>query len=231
MRLPCLLLTACLLPHLAWAQAADKMQNLELLRNQATQFLGSQPGIPADSRIKVQAPDPQLKLPHCPAPEFSLPNPPPVLRGPIRISARCNTPQAWAIYLSASITEARTYYITQNRLETGHVLTPEDLATKRAYPEDFPSGAISEPQQLIGRSLQQGLDAGAVLRAPLLRTSFAITIGQTVKLVANGPGFSISTEGRALANAASGQRIQVRNSSGQIVQGIAQPGGIVSISP
>ena len=231
MRLCCLLLTGCLLPHLTWAQAGGRLQNPELLRNQATQFLSNQPGIPADARIKVQAPDPQLQLLHCPAPEFSIPNPPAVLRGPLRLSVRCGAPQAWTIYLSANIIEARTYYTLQDRLEAGHVLAAEDLATKHAYPEEFPAGAISDPQLLIGRSLLQTLDAGAVLRAPLLRTSFVITIGQTVKLVANGPGFSISTEGRALANAASGQRVQVRNSSGQIIQGIAQPGGIVSISP
>ncbi len=231
MKLPHLLLTACLLPHLCWAQAVSKMQNPELLRSQATQFLSSQPGTPADARIKVQPFDPQLQLPHCPAPEFSIPNPPPVLRGALRLNARCSLPQAWTIYLSASITEARPYYTTQARLEAGHILTPEDLAPKRAYPEEFPAGAVSDPQQLIGRSLQQGLEAGAVLRASLLRTSFVVTIGQTVKLVASGPGFSISTEGRAMGNAASGQRVQVRNSSGQIVQGVAQPGGIVNVSP
>ena len=82
---------------------------------------------------------------------------------------------------------------------------------------------------MIGRTLRQSLTAGSVLRPSLLRTELVITAGQTVKLVANGPGFSISSEGRAMGNASGGQRVQVRSASGQIVQGVALPNGSVSI--
>ena len=66
------------------------------------------------------------------------------------------------------------------------------------------------------------------------RPSRAITLvkaGQTVTLLAGGPGFKISHEGRALANASDGQSVQVRTPSGQVVTGQATPEGIVVLTP
>jgi flagella basal body P-ring formation protein FlgA len=53
--------------------------------------------------------------------------------------------------------------------------------------------------------------------------------GQNVKTVSNGPGFSVSSEGKALSNAVAGQLVQVRTNSGETVSGIARPGGIVEV--
>ena len=231
MRLLWLLLTGCLITPLAQAQAGGKPQSHEALREQATQFLIGQVGVAADSLVRVQAIDPQLRLPACPAPEFFIANPPAVLRGSLRVGIRCLSPQAWAIYMNASVTESKIYYRVRGPLEAGHILGPEDIVGSKAQPEEFPAGAISDSEQLIGRSLRQSLTAGTVLRPSMLRTELVITAGQTVKLLANGPGFSISSEGRALGNASSGQRVQVRSASGQVVQGVALPSGAVGITP
>jgi flagella basal body P-ring formation protein FlgA len=51
-----------------------------------------------------------------------------------------------------------------------------------------------------------------------------------VRITAKGPGFSVSSEGKALNNATEGQVVQVRTSSGQTVSGIARPSGIVEIT-
>lgn len=231
MRLLRLLLTLCLITPLAHAQGEGKPQNHEVLREQAVRFLTSRVGTATDSLIRVQPIDPQLRLSVCPVPEFFIPNPPPVLRGSLRIGIRCLSPQAWTVYVNASVTESKVYYVTRGALEAGHVLGPKDIVSSKVLPEELPNGAVSDPEQLLGRSLRQPLAAGAVLRLSLLRTELVITAGQTVKLIANGAGFSISSEGRAMSNASSGQRVQVRSASGQTVQGIALPSGAVSIAP
>jgi flagella basal body P-ring formation protein FlgA len=51
--------------------------------------------------------------------------------------------------------------------------------------------------------------------------------GQTVRLVASGAGFSVTTEGLALNNAGEGQPARVRLASGQVVSGMARAGGFV----
>ena len=73
--------------------------------------------------------------------------------------------------------------------------------------------------------------AGAPLRQQWLRSVNVITAGQTVKLVLEGSGFRIDSEGRALGNAVAGQLLLVRVASGQTVSGKAQAGGWVEIEP
>ena len=58
-----------------------------------------------------------------------------------------------------------------------------------------------------------------------------VKAGQSVTLQADGPGFRISSEGRALNHASAGQTVQVRTRSGQVVTGTAMAGDIVLLTP
>ena len=47
--------------------------------------------------------------------------------------------------------------------------------------------------------------------------------------IAQGPGFRITTEGRAIGDAAEGNLVHVRTANGKVVSGIVRPGPIVEI--
>lgn len=65
----------------------------------------------------------------------------------------------------------------------------------------------------------------------MLRAPYVIQRGQKVNLVVKGRGFSISSEGNALTDAAENQVVQVRNKSGRIMSGLARTNSIVEIQP
>jgi flagellar basal body P-ring formation protein FlgA len=71
--------------------------------------------------------------------------------------------------------------------------------------------------------------AGLPLRTDMLRGAGSIAIGQTVRVVTEGAGFSISTEGSAMNNAVPGQQIRVKTAGGQIISGIVRDGSTVEI--
>jgi flagella basal body P-ring formation protein FlgA len=64
-----------------------------------------------------------------------------------------------------------------------------------------------------------------------LRAPYAVKQGQTVKIQVERQGFKIHADGQALSNAAEGQVIKVKTSSNQVVSGIVQSDGTVSIQP
>ncbi len=222
------LLPSCLLLISLAAQAQPSTwHKLDALREQVAAAVGAQ--LPASSRVQVSPPDPQLQLPACPRPEVLLPSGQQPLRGQLRIGVRCQKPQPWTVYLSASIQESRTYYLARIPLQAGHQLQAQDLTNAQAYTENLPPGAVTDERQWLGRSLTAAVAAGAPLNQQWLRTVNVVTAGQTVKLVLGGAGFRINSEGRALGNAAAGQPVQVRVASGQTVRGQAQVGGWVEI--
>ena len=213
----------------AWPETESSYQDLEQLRQQALVFLQHLPGIVSTSRISVGSIDTRLKLTACPKVEFSLPNNS-QQRDNIRLSLRCSAPNSWSLFVSASILESKTYFITRTGLDKDHVIQNQDVIATEVFQTHTPPGAISDSQKFLGRSLTHPLFAGVAVRMTDLHPEPSLTRGQTVKIIGIGSGFQITRTGQLLANANPGQKTQVRTASKQIITGIARSGGIVEVS-
>ncbi len=64
----------------------------------------------------------------------------------------------------------------------------------------------------------------------MLRSPLVVQQGQITRIVMNGPGFSVQSEGMALANASKGERVRIKTASGQVVSGIAHDGQQVVVA-
>ena len=114
--------------------------------------------------------------------------------------------------------------MTREALPANHVLDAADLAWREGDLGSLPVDVITNADDLKGYRTVSGLAAGAPLRHALLRAPLVVQQGQTARLVLNGPGFSIQSEGQALANASRGDRVRVKTPSGGVVSGVAQDG-------
>src|SRR3569623_1692612 len=94
----------------------------------------------------------------------------------------------------------------------------------------LPADVGTNADDLKGYRTVSGVAAGAPLRNALLRPPLAVQQGQSTRLVMNGPGFSIQSEGLALANASRGDRVRVKTPSGEVVSGVAQDGQRVGVA-
>jgi flagella basal body P-ring formation protein FlgA len=115
-------------------------------------------------------------------------------------------------------------------LAQGQTIGPNDIAKVRGDLTALPPGIITEPSQAVGYTVARTVAVGAPLRQDALRSQQAVAQGQTVRLVSSGPGFKVTTDGRALANGIEGQTIQVRAPNGQTVSGVARLGGLVEVA-
>lgn len=89
-------------------------------------------------------------------------------------------------------------------------------------------GAIYDPNQIIGMELVRALDAGAQIKISQLRLPKVVLRGQQVTLIASFNGLDVRIQGKALKDAAAGDRVAVTNlSSGKRVEGIAHTDGTV----
>lgn len=93
-----------------------------------------------------------------------------------------------------------------------------------------PTGVITDPANAIGKTLRNSLGAGQALRGDQLLAPLVIQQGQSVRVVSKGNGFAVSSEGKALNNAAAGQIAQIRMNSGQTVSGVAKSDGSIEIA-
>jgi len=115
-------------------------------------------------------------------------------------------------------------------LAQGQPIVEGQLAVLQGELTTLPAGIATEKAQVVGRTSNLSISAGTPMRLDLLKSKPVVLMGQPVKLVTRGNGFSISAEGKAAANAGEGQVVQVRTANGQQISGIAQAGGLVEVT-
>jgi flagella basal body P-ring formation protein FlgA len=184
-------------------------------------------GLPG--RVEVILDIPDAKLGPCQAYDPFLPGNA-RLWGKATIGVRCLGPSNWTVFIPVQIRVHAQYVRTVRPLSLGQPVSAEDVELVSGDLAEFPDSILTDPGQAVGRPPRVSLASGQALRDDHLIVVPAVRQGQTVKLISKGPGFTVSSEGTALANAAAGQSVRVRGNSGQTLSGIARPGGIVEIN-
>lgn len=219
-----------LLTGTASAQTVAPRQNLDDLRPVVEQFLTIQAaGLPGKAEIKVGAIDKRLNLAACTAPQAFFNNGARAW-GKTSVGIRCTAPTPWTIYVPAYVQIHNEYVVAAVPMPQGHVIQQSDLALIKGDLTKLPAGILTNTDMAVGKTVSRSLSLGAPLRPESMQSQKVVQQGQTVRLIASGPGFQISSEGRALNNATQGQVAQARTSSGQVLRGIAREGGIIELS-
>ncbi len=223
-----LALTLC-----AYATSANtplKHQDLGALRQVAHQFLKTQTvDLPGKVTVEVGSIEPRLKLSPCVSPTaFLLKNS--QAWGKTTVGIRCDAPDAWSIYVPANIKVHGEYLAAARSLPRGHVIQKSDLMLDSGELTALPAKTLNRPEQALGSVVAISLHPGAPIRQDALRIRRAVKQGQIVRLLSTGPGFSITSEGKAQNNATAGQFVRVRTNSGQIISGIAHADGVVRVT-
>ncbi len=181
--------------------------------------MAAQPGVRVQTQVGIL--NPQLKLAPCQMAQPHL-NPGARVWGEIRIGLRCvQGPVRWNVYVPATVRVFGPAWVTAAALPAGHLLTEADLVREEAEWSAEPGQTVAQADAWIGRSLVTGLRAGQAIRTQHLRARQWFPAGQSVTLVARGPGFAVTSEGVAVTAGLEGQATQVRLESGRVVQGTA----------
>ena len=218
-----------LLVHAA-APAVPARQDANALRAVAEQFLLTQAaGLPGEVSVKVGAVDPRTALAGCPAPEaFLQPGARPW--GKTTVGVRCTAPSSWTIFIQAQVNVKAEYVAAAVPLAQGQPVEQGQLMLVKGDIAAMPNGIITDMAQAIGRTPTVSLAAGTPLRLDTLKSKPVVQQNQAVRLVLNGNGFSVASEGRAIGTAGEGQVVQVRTASGTVVSGTAKAGGMVEVA-
>ncbi|MGH8777790.1 flagellar basal body P-ring formation chaperone FlgA [Paraburkholderia sp.] len=151
------------------------------------------------------------------------------LWGRTTVGVRCAGERPWTLYLQTKVSIHATYYLAARALAPGDVLSVADLVARDGDLTVLPMAVVTDPSQAVGSVALTRVAAGLPLRQDMLRSATSVSIGQTVRVVAQGQGFAISAEGSAMNNAGPGQQVRVKTAGGQIISGIVKDGSTVEI--
>lgn len=194
------------------------------------QFLRQQTvGLPGKVNISIDTPM-SGALPHCEALEAFLPG---GVRpwGRVSVGVRCSAGQPWTRYVPATIAVVGRYYVAARLINAGETLGSPDVLMREGDLTTLPASIIVDAAQLDGVTATNRIASGAPLRRELLRSVTVVHQGQSVKVISRGAGFVVSTEGKAMTDAAAGATVQVRIQGGPLLSTIVRADGSVERSP
>lgn len=186
-------------------------------------------GLPGEVSVRADPLDPNTQLPACTSLQAYTPSGSRQW-GKTHVGVRCLAPQQWNILVSVQISVINSYAVTTRPLAAGQTIQAGDLSLVRGDLAGLPAGIVTDLSTTTGKTLKNSLAAGQALRSDQLLAPLLIKQGQSVKLQARGPGFTVSSEGKAMNNAAAGQVAQIRLTSGQTTSGIVLDDGSVEIN-
>jgi flagella basal body P-ring formation protein FlgA len=146
------------------------------------------------------------------------------------VGYRCLQRPGWSVSIPV---EVRLYGPAVVALQAVPALQPipaADVQVREVELTQEPGGVVRDPAELEGRICARALEAGQPVPLNALRTLPAVAQGEPVKVVGTGSGFSITTEGTALATAAPGEMVRVRLESGRTIAGLARKGRLVEVT-
>ena len=210
----------------AFSQAAEPNNNIldSALDQQVRQLtLGAlRTGTVGVKRVEVSVGtlDPRLRLAPCQRVEPYLPAGV-RLWGKTRVGLRCTQgATAWNVFLPVTVKAYGPALVAAAALPAGSVLTATDFAQAEVDLADDPSVAVNSTSGVVGRTLLHALLPGQSLRQANLKPRQWFAAGETVKVQAQGAGFSVASEGQALTPGIEGQVARVRTEGGRVLVGL-----------
>lgn len=150
--------------------------------------------------------------------------------GVSQVRVRCPASPGWTRYIALRVTQQQAIAVLRTPLAKGQALTAEAIDWQSRDVFTLPADTLTQ-RNVAALVAKRDLVAGSVLTASQFVAPKAIARGQAVTLVSRAEGMEVRAPGEALADAAVGTRVKVRNNtSRRIVEGIAQGNGTVEVA-
>ena len=140
----------------------------------------------------------------------------------------CEGARPWRMYVTTSVSIHGPALVASRPLTRGERITEGLLTTQSVKINASRRGVITDPQQAVGMEVRRAVNAGSLVTPDMLSAPDAVERGDHVIITAKTGGFSVSSRGKALANASIGEQVLVENlrTSRTIKASVVGPGHV-----
>jgi len=186
--------------------------------------------LPLRMEVTVGALDPRLRLAACNRVEPYLPAGS-RLWGRTRLGLRCvDGASQWNVFIPVTVKAFGPAWVLTGNVASGAVLSVSDATEAEVDWAAESAAVIANPESWVGLIATRHLVAGQAVRQNMLKAPDVFKAGAQVRVVAQGPGYSVISSGQAMSPGAVGQNIRIRMGNGRIIGAIVSSDGTVEAS-
>jgi len=187
-------------------------------------------GLPLRMEVSVGSLDSRLRLAPCARVEPYLPSGA-RLWGRTRIGLRCvEGATAWNVFLPVTVRAFGPAWVLAEPVAAGAVLTAEDAVEGEVDWAAEAAPVMANPDMWVGQVAARTLAGGQALRQSMVRAPHLFRAGAQVRIVAQGPGYAVTSAGQAMTAGAAGQTVRIRMTNGRVISGTVSENGTVDVA-
>jgi flagellar basal body P-ring formation protein FlgA len=224
--------TTLLAANAAWGEAQAARDPVQIARAVVLQYLPAPAAADTYTIVTAEPLDPRLRLTPCADVPTGRLESNAIARGRALVRVSCRAPVSWNVFIPVRVeTEAPVMVLIRN-LPRGAAVTASDAAPQQRRFAGLSENYVKSGEPLTAYRLRRPVATGQVLARDALEPAPVVLRGAQVTVRAENAGFRIESSGRALADAAPGQRLRVQHpESLKIVEGVVDNVGIVRVGP
>lgn len=140
----------------------------------------------------------------------------------------CESDRPWRLFVTASVSIEGPALVAARPLARGERVTVGMVTTKTMTINASRRGVMRKASDVAGMEIRRPVNSGSLITPDLLAAPDAVERGDHVMITAKSGSFSVSTRGKALANASVGEQVLVKNlaSSRTIKANVVAPGRV-----
>lgn len=143
------------------------------------------------------------------------------LWGKTRLGLRCiEGSTRWNVFLPVTIRAYGAAWLIKGNVAPGAVLTEADAMEAEVDWAEESSPIVALPSQWVGQVASRALTTGQALRQAMIKPAQVFQAGAQVRVVAQGAGYQITSDGQALSAGVVGQAARVRMDNGRVMSGV-----------
>lgn len=175
--------------------------------------------LPAGSRLtSVEIGQPAERILACPDPRPYLVHPRRLTVGRVAVGVNCGAEEAVLGYLQVKVAASGSYVVSARKIDAGETISSDMLASRRGPLQDLPNGSALRADQVVGRQAARGVEAGGVVALKAVRERWLVERNSRVSLRAQGTGFSLTRDGKALDNGSLGNTVRFVGNDGRMLE-------------
>lgn len=187
------------------------------------------PSRPLRMEVTVGALDGRLRLAACGNVEPYLP-PGARLWGHSRVGLRCvDGMTKWNVSVPVTVRAFGNAWVVRGQVQAGNPVTQNDVILLEVDWAEDTNPVLFDNSLWLGQTASRTLSSGQVLRQGVVRPTQVFQAGTLVRVVAEGPGFAVSSDAQALGAGVVGQQTRVRMDNGRITNGLVLDARTVKI--
>jgi len=177
----------------------------------------------ASVRLRMQVTlgslDSRLRLASCARVEPYLP-PGTRLWGKTRLGLRClDGAGKWNVFVPVTVKALGPAWVVRRDVAPGTQLGQADLMQTEVDWAEESSPIVPDAAQWLGQVAVRALTTGQALRQNMVRPPQVFQAGAQIRVMAQGTGFQITSDGQALSAGVVGQLAKVRMDNGRVMSG------------